>query len=58
MSIAEENFKPNFHTLFKQDLIMFDIFTCRFLKHYVFFPMTSLGKVIEKSFEGKDVIMS
>jgi hypothetical protein len=53
MSVTEEVFTSYFHMLFKQYPIMFDIFTARVLKDYVFSPMTLLGKDIERRFEGK-----
>jgi hypothetical protein len=58
MSVTEEVFTSYFHILFKLSLIIFDIFTARVLKDYVFSPMTLLGKDIERRFYSKNVKMS
>jgi hypothetical protein len=45
MPIKEEIFKSYFAILFRQDPIVFDLFTARFLNGNMVFPMTLLGRI-------------
>jgi hypothetical protein len=45
MPIKEEIFKSYFLILFRQDQMVFGLFTARFLSDNIFFPKTLLGRI-------------